>query len=127
MQLTTSRYDKKIYVFYFTVLFSVPLCGFVYLFQAEVFFVARYVWEMLAHKTDDERYFQIPSAATDGCSVIRNWKVVIKSKQYSSAYLFTCHDARKEFYCYKDCINTGKKSIWHSDKSTRKISSPTSF
>jgi hypothetical protein len=75
-----------------------------------VFFVTRYVTEILGHKTDDESYFQIPSAVTDGCSVIRNWKVGITFKQYSSAYLFTYHDAHKEIYCYKDCINTGKKA-----------------
>ena len=110
MHPNTCRHENKIYVLYFTVLFSVPLWGFVCLFQAEAFLVARYVWELLAHKKDDERYFQITSAVTDGCSVIRNWKAVITFKQYSSAYLFTCHDAHKDICYYKDCINTGKKA-----------------
>ena len=63
----------------------------------------------LANRTDDARY-QIPRAVTDGCSVLRNWKFGIIIKHYSSAYLFTCHEAHKEFYYYKDCINTGKKA-----------------
>lgn len=124
MQLISCRYDNKIYVFCFTVLFSVPLWGFVWVFQAEVFFVARYFWEILAHKTDDERYFQIPSAVTDGCSVIRNWKVGITFKQYSSAYLFTCRDAHKEIYYYKDCISTGKKAYGIQTKARAKSLRP---
>ena len=103
-----------------------PLWGFFCVFQAEVFFVARYVREKLVHLTNEERYCQIPSVITDGWLVIRNWKVAIVYKQYSSDHLFTCHDAHKGFTYYKDCVNTGKKNTWHSNKGTRKISSPTS-